>query len=183
MGPASSLWTPMEIRSSSIGTYEQDGSGRGMKPATSGGGNPPRNRISTMPKQPTPVELIGACVLTGAFCTSIYFAWRAGAYLALAVMVPLALLFLWGVADMLRQGARRPTAFERFEERLLERFILIVFGGGVAVALLYWAGYGALATLLVVIVAVAGLFSASKLRGRNETSAGYKRRVGYRDPA
>jgi hypothetical protein len=64
-----------------------------------------------MSKQPTPVELIGACVLTGAFCTSTYLAWRAGAYLALAVMVPLALLFLWGVADMLRQGVRQPTAF------------------------------------------------------------------------
>jgi hypothetical protein len=67
--------------------------------------------------------------------------------------------------------------------RQLKRFILIVFGGGVAAALLYRAGYGTLAALLVVIVVVAGLFSAGKLRGKDETSAGYKRRAGYRDSA
>ena len=135
-----------------------------------------------MSKRPTPAELVVACVLTGAFCTSTFLAWRAGAYLALAVMIPLALLCLWSVVDMLRQGVRRPSAFERFEAGLLIRLMLIVCGGGAAVFLLYRAGYGMAATLLLLVVVGTALFSAHKLRGRDETSAVYKRRVGYRDP-
>lgn len=134
------------------------------------------------PKPPTPAELAGSLALVAAFCVSIYFAWQAGAYLALLVMVPLALLFIWGVADMLRQGVRKPTPFERFETRRLWRVLLLVFGGGAAVALLYWAGYAAAALLVLAIVLAASLYGASKLRSRNETSAGYKGRVGYREP-
>lgn len=135
-----------------------------------------------MAQQPTTAELIGACLLTAAFWASTYAAWRAGAYLALAVMVPLALLFLWGIVDMLRQGRRPPTAFERFEARQLWRLIVLVLSGGAAVAWLYQADDGAAATLVLVLVLVGALLSASRLRGRHETSAGYKRRVGYRDP-
>jgi hypothetical protein len=134
------------------------------------------------PKPPTYAELVGAFVLTTAFCLGIYFAWRTGAYLALVVMAPLAVLFIWGLVDMPRQGVRQPSAFERFESRLFTRVILIVFGGGVAVALLHRAGYDGLAVILLVIVLTASLYSASKLRSRDETSAGYKRRIGYRDP-
>lgn len=135
-----------------------------------------------MSKQPTPAELIGSSVLTGAFCLSVYAAWRAGSYWALVVMMPLALLFIWGVVDMLRQGIRQPTAFERFEARQFMRFLVIVGGGGAAVFLLYWAGYGAVAASLLLVALVSTLWAARKLRGRNETSAGYKHRVGYAEP-
>jgi len=134
------------------------------------------------PRPPTFAELAGSLALAAAFCFSTYLAWRAGAYLALLVMVPLALLFVWGVADMLRQGVRQPTPFERFESRRFFGVILLVFGGGAAVALLQWAGYQGAALTVLAIVLAASLYGASKLRGRGETSAGYKRRVGYREP-
>lgn len=135
-----------------------------------------------MSKQPTPAELIGSSVLTGVFCLSTYAAWRAGSYWALVVMMPLALLFLWGVVDMLRQGTRQTTAFERFEARHFMRFLVLMGGGGAVVLLLVWAGYGVAATLLLLVVVVSALWAARKLRGRNETGAGYKHRVGYPAP-
>jgi hypothetical protein len=134
-----------------------------------------------MSKQSTPVERIAAIVLTAALCTSTYLAWRAGAYWALVVLVPLALLSISAVVDSLRQGVRQPTAFERFEEQQLKRLVPVVLAGGV-LALQYWAGYGGGLVLPSVIVLLAAIFIASRLRGRHETSAGYKRRVGYRDP-
>lgn len=135
-----------------------------------------------MPKQPTMAELIGVIVLTSVFCISTLAAWRTGAYLALMVMVPLALLGLWGIVDMMRQGIRQPTAFEHFEARLLMRFGVLIVGGGVAVFLLARAGYPGGATLLLLVVLLTGLVSASKLRSKSETSAGYKRRVHYHPP-
>lgn len=134
-----------------------------------------------MSKQSTPVERITAIVLTAALCTSTYLAWRAGAYWALVVLVPLDLLSIWAVVDALRQGVRQPTAFERFEEQQLKRLVLVVIAGGI-LALLHWAGYGGGLALPFIIVLLAAIFLASRLRGRHETSAGYKRRVGYRDP-
>jgi hypothetical protein len=134
-----------------------------------------------MSKQPTPVELIGACVLTAFFCASTYVAWREGSYLALVVMIPLALVFIWGVVDMLRHGTRQPTAFGRFEEGLFIRLMLLVCSGGVIVLLLYRAGYDGAAILLLLVVVVSSLLNARKLRGKNETSAGYKQRVGYHE--
>ena len=134
------------------------------------------------PRPPTFPELVGSLALAAGFGLSTYLAWHSGAYLALLVMVPLALLFFWGAADTLRQGVRRSTPIERFESRRFSRVVLLLFGGGVAVALLQWAGYQGAALIVLALVLAAGLYSASKLRSRTETSAGYKRRVGYREP-
>jgi hypothetical protein len=112
----------------------------------------------------------------------MYLAWRSGAYLGVVALALLALLLLWGLADMLRQGIRRPTAFERFEQRLVLRVILIVCGGVVALALLKRAGYDAAVLFAIPVFLAASLWSASRLRGKGETSAGYKARVNYRDP-
>ena len=135
-----------------------------------------------MRNQSTAAELIGTCVFSGVFWLSAFAAWRAGAYLALVAIVPLALLSMWSIIDMVRQGLRQPTAFERFETQLLRRFIVLVISGGAAVSLLYRAGYSAGATVVLVLVVITTLLSLNKLRSNHETSAGYKRRVGYRDP-
>lgn len=64
----------------------------------------------------------------------------------------------------------------------MARTIVIMAGGGIVVALLYRNGYEGSALITLAIVLAASLYSASRLRGRDETSAGYKRRVGYREP-
>jgi hypothetical protein len=134
------------------------------------------------PKPSSYAEIVGAFLVVAAFSAGIYFSWRNGSYLAVAVMTPLTLLFMWGLADMLRHGIRRPTAFERFENRLLMRVVAIVFIGVLALVLLKMAGYSGLVAILLPILLVAILYSAGRLRTRTETSAGYKHRVGYRDP-
>lgn len=83
---------------------------------------------------------------------------------------------------MLRQWKRQPDKFKRFESRLFLRVIVIIAGGGALVALLHRADCDGAALILLAIVLAASLYSASRLRGRNETSAGYKHRVGYREP-
>ena len=133
-------------------------------------------------KPSTYAEAVGALLLIAALCLGIYFAWGNGAYFAVAVTAALALLFLWGLVDMLRQGIRQPTAFERFEQRYFMRVILIMVGGGAALAMLKWAGYDMFVVILLPFFLAASLNSASKLRGKDETSAGYKARTGYRDP-
>lgn len=135
-----------------------------------------------MRNQPTPAELIGTCVFSSVLWLSAFAAWRAGAYLALVVMAALALLSVVSIIAMVRQRLRQPTAFERFEAQLLVRFMVLVLGGGIAVSVLYQAGYSAGATGVLVLVVIATLLSLNKFRSNRETSAGYKRRVGYRDP-
>lgn len=82
----------------------------------------------------------------------------------------------------MRQWEQRPGEFERFESRLFLRVLVIMAGGGALVALLHRAGYDGSALTLLAIVLGASLYSASRLRGRGETSAGYKHRVGYSEP-
>ena len=84
--------------------------------------------------------------------------------------------------DMLRQKVHSSSAFERFGSHLLLRVIAIIVGGGTVVALLHRNGYEASALIALAIVLAASLYGASRLRGKGETSAGYKHRVGYREP-
>lgn len=134
-----------------------------------------------MRNQSTVAELIGTCVFSGVLWLSAFAAWRAGAYLALVAMASLALLSVLSIIDMVRQGLRQPTAFERFEAQLLLRFIVLAISGAAAVIVLYRAGYTALATIVLVLAVIGSLLSLNKLRSNRETSAGYKRRVGYHD--
>lgn len=130
----------------------------------------------------TAAEIVGALLVTAVLCLSLAAAWRSGAYLGVAVLALLVLLLLWGVVDMLRQGLRAPTAFERFERRHFMRFVVILAGGVVASVLLKRAGYDTWAIAVLAMFLAASLWSARALRGRDETSAGYKARMGYRDP-
>jgi hypothetical protein len=59
--------------------------------------------------------------------------------------------------------------------------MLLVCSGAVIVLVLYRAGYEVAALLMLLVVVVSGLWNARKLRGKNETSAGYKYRVGYHE--
>jgi hypothetical protein len=121
--------------------------------------------------------LCGAAIGLG-----ISAAWRAGSYLGVGVLALLMLLVVWGMAEMLRQGLRPPTAFERFEQRHSLRVILIVLGGGLGLALLKRSGYDTVVMLALPVLLAALLWSASRLRRKDETSAGYKARMRYRDP-
>ena len=67
---------------------------------------------------------------------STYLARRTGAYLALLVMVPLALLFIWGWPTCCARASASQPPFERFEARRFSLVILLLFSGGAAVALL-----------------------------------------------
>lgn len=134
------------------------------------------------PKPSSYAEIVGGFVAVAALCAGMYYSWRHGSYLAVVAMAPLALLFMWGLADMLRHGIRQPTAFERFENRLLARLILMVLVGSLGLVALKMLGYDGLAVILLPMFLVAVLYSAGRLRRRDETSAGYKHRIGYREP-
>lgn len=65
---------------------------------------------------------------------------------------------------------------------LFARVILIMVGGGAIVALLHRAGYNGAALIGLAVVLAASLYGASRLRRKDETRAGYEKRIGYREP-
>jgi hypothetical protein len=85
---------------------------------------------------------------------------------------------------------KHPTAFQRFEQRLLIRTLVIFIAGGVAVAFVHYVltpklspqGSAILLLATIALWLAASAYSSSKLRGRSETLAAYKRRAGFKEP-
>lgn len=136
--------------------------------------------------------LLLACFAIGCLLGAVA-AWQRGVYLAVIVLALLALLALWSLTGSLRQGVRRATPFERFEQRLLVRAIAIVVGGGLALSLghlwartvaLPWPPLVSAAITLLAIAAwlIAALLAVTRLRTKHETLGAYKRRVHYVEP-
>jgi hypothetical protein len=145
------------------------------------------------PQDATPFDLVMLAGFAGGCLAGAIAAWRSGVYIGVAACLLLGLLAAWSFVESFRQGVRRPTPFERFEQRLLIRALAVFFGGGLALALGWqWlraaplpgsrAANAAIGLLAIGVWLLASLAAVRRLRTKHETSAAYKRRVGYVEP-
>jgi hypothetical protein len=98
----------------------------------------------------TPFDLLLLAVFAAGCVLAALAAWHSGIYLAVIVCAMLAVLAVWSLIDTLRRGLRRAAPFERFEQRLLVRAIIVVVGGGSVLGLGWqWPPTAPLASYIV----------------------------------
>ncbi|MCI0711476.1 MAG: hypothetical protein L0154_15080 [Chloroflexi bacterium] len=123
------------------------------------------------------VVLVIVLIVGGA---GVVIGWLSKTYGLLVVGSVLGVLILISLSDMLRAGFRPALRFERFEFRVLIQTIIIFLGGGAVVAAAYFFANIAWLPLLIVWLLLSG-YSVRRMRGKSETAAAYRRRMGFKD--